>query len=41
MPHAPYDVARRPGWYLPAVAAGEAELDSFDLIEELKIANGP
>lgn len=29
------------GWYLPAVAAGEAELDSFDLIEELKIANGP
>jgi len=28
------------GWYLPAVAAGEAELDSFDLIEELKIANG-
>lgn len=29
------------GWYLPAVAAGETELDSFDLIEELKIANGP
>jgi hypothetical protein len=29
------------GWYLPAVAAGEVELDSFDLIEELKIANGP
>ena len=29
------------GWYLPAVAAGEAELDSFDLIEELKIADGP
>jgi hypothetical protein len=29
------------GWYLPAVTAGEAELDSFDLIEELKIANGP
>ncbi len=29
------------GWYLPAVAAGRAELDSFDLIEELKIANGP
>jgi len=29
------------GWYLPVVAAGEAELDSFDLIEELKIANGP
>ena len=36
---------RRPappkGWYLPAVAAGEAELDSFDFIEELKIADGP
>lgn len=29
------------GWYLPAVAAGRVELDSFDLIEELKIANGP
>src|SRR3990170_6300180 len=29
------------GWYLPAVAAGEVELDSFDLIDELKIANGP
>jgi len=36
---------RRPappkGWYLPAVAAGEAELDSFDLIEDLKLAGGP
>jgi hypothetical protein len=36
---------RRPappkGWYLPAVAAGEAELDSFDFIEDLKIAGGP
>jgi hypothetical protein len=36
---------RRPapprGWYLPAVATGEAELDCFDLIEELKIAEGP
>jgi len=36
---------RRPapprGWYLPAVAAGKAEVDSFDLIEDLKIANGP
>jgi hypothetical protein len=36
---------RRPspprGWYLPVVAAGHGELDSFDLIEELKIANGP
>lgn len=36
---------RRPappkGWYLPGVAAGEAELDSFDFIEDLKIADGP
>jgi hypothetical protein len=36
---------RRPapprGWYLPVVATGEAELDCFDLIEELKIAEGP
>lgn len=36
---------RRPppprGWYLPAVAAGAAELDSFDFIEDLKIAGGP
>jgi hypothetical protein len=36
---------RRPappkGWYLPDLAAGEAELDSFDFIEELKIAGGP
>jgi transposase-like protein len=36
---------RRPapprGWYLPAVAAGDAELDCFDLIEELRIAQGP
>ncbi len=36
---------RRPpppkGWYLPAVAAGQAELDCFDWIEDLKIANGP
>jgi len=36
---------RRPappkGWYLPEVAAGEAELDSFDFIEDLKIATGP
>lgn len=37
--------ARRPapprGWYLPAVSAGQAELDSFDWIEDLKIAGGP
>jgi hypothetical protein len=29
------------GWYLPAVATGRAELDSFDFIEDLKIASGP
>lgn len=36
---------RRPpppkGWYLPQLASGRAELDSFDWIEDLKIANGP
>lgn len=36
---------RRPappkGWHLPALAQGEAELDSFDFIEDLKIARGP
>jgi hypothetical protein len=36
---------RRPappkGWYLPDLAAGRAELDSFDFIEDLKIAAGP
>src|SRR5216683_4994825 len=36
---------RRPappkGWYLPDVALGQAELDSFDFIEDLKIADGP
>jgi transposase-like protein len=36
---------RRPappkGWYLPAVAHAQAELDSFDFIEDLKIAGGP
>ncbi len=36
---------RRPappkGWYLPELAAAEAELDSFDFIEDLKIARGP
>ncbi len=30
-----------PGWYLPDVAQGQAELDSFDLIEDLKLADGP
>jgi hypothetical protein len=36
---------RRPappkGWYLPALAHAQAELDSFDFIEDLKIAGGP
>jgi len=30
-----------PGWYLPAVAAGKAEVDQFDIIEGLKIKAGP
>lgn len=30
-----------PGWYLPAVAARRAELDLFDVIEDLKLADGP
>lgn len=29
------------GWYLPIVAAGGAEVDCFDFIEDLKIADGP
>ena len=36
---------RRPappkGWYLPPVLAGRAEVDCFDFIEDLKIADGP
>ena len=36
---------RRPappkGWYLPDLAAAETDLDSFDFIEDLKIADGP
>ena len=36
---------RRPapprGWYLPAVAQGKAELDSLDVIEDLKLKGGP
>jgi hypothetical protein len=36
---------RRPappkGWYLPDVLAGTAEVDCFDFIEDLKIAQGP
>jgi hypothetical protein len=29
------------GWYLPDLATGQAELDTFDFIEDLKIAGGP
>ena len=29
------------GWYLPGLASGRVELDSFDLIIELKIQDGP
>lgn len=36
---------RRPappkGWYLPLVAAGRTDIDCFDFIEDLKIADGP
>ena len=42
------DAKRRPrrqpppvGWYLPEVAAGGAELDQFDFIEDLRIQGGP
>ena len=30
-----------PGWYLPAVASRQVELDSFDVIEELRLKGGP
>ncbi len=30
-----------PGWHLPAVAQRSAELDLFDVIEDLKLARGP
>jgi hypothetical protein len=37
--------ARRPppprGWYLPEVAAGEAELDQIDIVEGLALKDGP
>ena len=40
-----YGRVRRPappkGWYLPEAAAGRAEVDCFDFIEDLKIAGGP
>jgi hypothetical protein len=46
--HGVFDAARRirrpappPGWYLPACAAGDAELDSWDFVEGLVIAQGP
>lgn len=29
------------GWYLPVVAKGDAELDSLDVIEDLKLKGGP
>lgn len=29
-----------PGWYLPAVAAGRLELDSFDVIERIRLLGG-
>lgn len=46
--HGLQDVARRirrpappRGWYLPEVVTGRAEVDCFDFIEDLKIAEGP
>ena len=46
--HGLLDAARRirrpappKGWYLPEVMAGRAEVDCFDFIEDLKIAEGP
>jgi hypothetical protein len=33
--------APAPGWYLPDLAAGQAELDSFDIVEGLVIKHGP
>jgi hypothetical protein len=30
-----------PGWHLPAVVARHAELDLFDFVEDLKLADGP
>jgi hypothetical protein len=46
--HGALDAVRRvrrsappPGWYLPDVAAGRAELDAFDVIEDLPLEGGP
>lgn len=33
--------APRKGWYLPDLVSAQAELDSFDFIDDLKIAGGP
>jgi hypothetical protein len=33
--------APAPGWYLPAVAQGKAALDCFDIVEDLKLKDGP
>jgi transposase len=33
--------APKPGWYLPAVAVGEAELDEIDIVEGLILKDGP
>ena len=42
MPHGGFAGPAPPkGWYLPEVAAGRAEVDCFDFIEDLKIAEGP
>jgi transposase-like protein len=30
-----------PGWHLPVVATRQAELDLFDVVEDLKLAGGP
>lgn len=30
-----------PGWHLPTVATRQAELDLFDVVEDLKLADGP
>jgi hypothetical protein len=30
-----------PGWYLPELAARKAELDAYDVVEDLKIQGGP
>lgn len=46
--HGVLDACRRPrhrppppGWYLPAVAARDAEIDSFDVVEGLVLEGGP